>query len=444
MKKILLSLCLCAWLPVCAQTLRLKGTLVGDALKDIKLSLRLVDATSETSVVPLTVADGTFSGQFQTSKSGFYYLCGVTGSSQIMLPVYLPGTGKEYNMALTMTDGCPMTDSDKDNKALSAFNLFYYKHEREFWTEAGGWAEDKFLPFLRGYSDAADSIFCLYDCTPKVRAFIDMWACSAAYGDMTSISHVSGIKPAGLPFSASDLFGDMTKRLDNPFTVFFPVLTQAVIHNIPKGSLTERMEYLHSHYTSAEVISAVKSALVSGFIRQYDFNNHFDEGLAELKSVTEKYSLDSSYLRDFEARKSTVKGTPFPDVTLTDTDGRAVSFSTFRGSYVYVDMWASWCGPCCKEAPYLQALEKEFAGNSAVKFVSISIDENTASWKKKMADLGLHGNQLLNKDNRLAEALNVRGIPFFIIYDREGKLYMYNAPRPSNPETKTLLSNLPQ
>ena len=104
-------------------------------------------------------------------------------------------------------------------------------------------------------------------------------------------------------------------------------------------------------------------------------------------------------------------------------------------------MWASWCAPCCAEVPHLQKLEKELQ-NKDVKFVSISIDKSAPAWKAKMKALNMHGTQLHNQDNGLAEALNVRGIPFFIIYDKEGKLYMYNAPRPSNPALKKILDEL--
>lgn len=59
-----------------------------------------------------------------------------------------------------------------------------------------------------------------------------------------------------------------------------------------------------------------------------------------------------------------------------------------------------------------------------------------------MEALGMYGNQFLNQDNSLATALNVRGIPFFMINDKEGKLYMSNAPRPSHPQLKNLLEEL--
>ena len=116
---------------------------------------------------------------------------------------------------------------------------------------------------------------------------------------------------------------------------------------------------------------------------------------------------------------------------LEDADGNVVEFSSFKGKYVYVDLWASWCGPCCKEVPHLQALEKELQ-NENVVFLSISTDTDKEAWKKKMVELGMHGNQLHDRDNTLCNALNVKGIPFFLIYDKEGKLHTYKAMRPSS------------
>ena len=60
-----------------------------------------------------------------------------------------------------------------------------------------------------------------------------------------------------------------------------------------------------------------------------------------------------------------------------------MDFAQFRGKYVYIDLWASWCVPCCREVPHLQKLEKELE-NKDVVFLSISIDQNPSAWKKKM------------------------------------------------------------
>ena len=81
--------------------------------------------------------------------------------------------------------------------------------------------------------------------------------------------------------------------------------------------------------------------------------------------------------------------------------------------------------------------------NDKVVFLSISIDAKEDAWKKKMQEKNMHGNQLWDPTNSLGQALNVKGIPFFAIYDPEGKLYMHGAPRPSpGPGLVMLLEGL--
>lgn len=140
-------------------------------------------------------------------------------------------------------------------------------------------------------------------------------------------------------------------------------------------------------------------------------------------------------------KKYTIDGAPFPDITFYDSEGKEHTFEEFKGYYVYIDIWASWCVPCCKEIPHLQTLEKELK-NPAVKFLSISIDRNEKSWKKKIDDMNLYGNQWLNKNNEISSRLNITAIPRFLLYDKDGKLMNIDAFRPSNPQTKEILEKL--
>ena len=176
----------------------------------------------------------------------------------------------------------------------------------------------------------------------------------------------------------------------------------------------------------------VATAIMKDFIFNYNYSADFDSGLALVKKATEKYGFPSIFVDEFMKRKSTVVGSPFPEgVTLVDAEGKVVDMSQFKGKYVYIDLWASWCGPCCKEVPYLKKLEKELK-NKDVVFVSVSSDTNEQAWKSKMKELDMHGHQYLDKDNTLCDALNVKGIPFFVIYDKAGNLYTYGAMRPSS------------
>ena len=66
------------------------------------------------------------------------------------------------------------------------------------------------------------------------------------------------------------------------------------------------------------------------------------------------------------------------------------------------------------------------------------------AWKEKMEKLNMHGNQLLDRDGELCNMLNVNGIPFFVVYDKNGKLHTYGALRPSSGERlKKFLQELP-
>ena len=148
------------------------------------------------------------------------------------------------------------------------------------------------------------------------------------------------------------------------------------------------------------------------------------------------------YIRDFEAKRHTILGARLPNATLETPDGKKCKLSDLNGTVLYIDLWASWCVPCCKEVPYLQKLEKEMK-NKKVKFVSISIDENKKDWKERMQQLQMEGNQFIAVGNELNTMLNVQSIPHFLIYDKDGKLVQYKAPRPSQgEEIKKILNNL--
>lgn len=127
-------------------------------------------------------------------------------------------------------------------------------------------------------------------------------------------------------------------------------------------------------------------------------------------------------------------GAPLPlDLQLKDVDGRDVDLKQFVGHYMYIDVWASWCAPCRREIPFLKALEEKTKREDIV-FISVSVDENRAAWQRAIREENLTGNQYIDSNGSLARALKVEYIPFFVIYDKEGRLYRYNAPRPSSAE----------
>ncbi|MBK3518201.1 TlpA family protein disulfide reductase [Carboxylicivirga marina] len=135
-------------------------------------------------------------------------------------------------------------------------------------------------------------------------------------------------------------------------------------------------------------------------------------------------------------------GNKVPNWTFKSIDDKEVSLSDFKGKYVYIDLWATWCTPCVKEIPYIQELEKEFHGQDIV-FVGISRDEDVEKWKNKVVKDNLQGIQVNEGGNvEFANFLNITSIPRFVLIGKDGEMLNAVCSRPSDPKTRTLLTNL--
>ncbi len=151
----------------------------------------------------------------------------------------------------------------------------------------------------------------------------------------------------------------------------------------------------------------------------------------------------AAYNEAYEANKKLFEGQPAIPFTLQDITGKKVSLSDLRGKYVYIDMWATWCGPCRAEIPHLEKLEKRLKGKN-IYFVSISCDYGEKEWKDYVKSKKLGGIQLyLGYDEDFMKAILCNGIPRFMLIDREGNYIRANMTRPSMATTLETLEALP-
>ena len=155
----------------------------------------------------------------------------------------------------------------------------------------------------------------------------------------------------------------------------------------------------------------------------------------------------SEITKTYKILQKTAKGKDSPKfVDYQNITGGTTSLDDLKGKYVYIDVWATWCGPCKKEIPYLKILEEKYHKKNIV-FVSISIDKatDTEKWKKMIKDEAMTGVQLFaDKDwkSDFVVDYNILGIPRFILIDPNSKIIKASAPRPSNPKLIELFNDL--
>jgi peroxiredoxin len=130
------------------------------------------------------------------------------------------------------------------------------------------------------------------------------------------------------------------------------------------------------------------------------------------------------YYKFLMDRENLVSGTKAPEFTQNDTAGKPVSLSAFRGKYVLLDFWASWCGPCRAENPHMRQLYQDF-GNRNFTILGISLDaaDGKAGWIKAINDDHLNWTQvsdLKHWSNSVAKLYSIYAIPQSFLIDPNG------------------------
>ncbi len=177
--------------------------------------------------------------------------------------------------------------------------------------------------------------------------------------------------------------------------------------------------------------------------------------MEDLKAQYSKYIKTDDQKRRMEEQTARITkklmeqgvGKPAIDFTYKDVTGKSVSLSDFKGKVVYVDVWATWCGPCRKELPHLKAVEEKYHGNDNIVFIGVSSDDakDIQKWKNFVEKEQLPGVQLhggIGGDQDIRKLYQINGIPRFLLFDKKGNIVSVNAPRPSSEELVPLLTEL--
>lgn len=201
------------------------------------------------------------------------------------------------------------------------------------------------------------------------------------------------------------------------------------------------MNYIGEHMESEKV----REALIHFLAFTYVEGNGTDN-ITDLQNLYYSY-VTSPRLNDI-FKKACAKwdkaavGRPSPIFKGVDINGKEMSLRDFRGKYIYIDMWATWCGPCQKELPYLTKLEEKYKGRNIV-FVGLSIDQDKAKWEARVKSGALGGTQLyIGKGTKFQSDYRISGIPRFILLDPNGRIVNPDMSRPSSEDTEKILNSL--
>ena len=198
----------------------------------------------------------------------------------------------------------------------------------------------------------------------------------------------------------------------------------------------------------------IADSLYQGKTKDYVFNRIMDEGhaiestfsfqeLNMMKSFVKKIKNETvrnrlvKAISDRERIIDKVKnGEPAPVFNLPDTANHMHSLRDFLGKVVYIDLWASWCGPCREEMPFLKIIYNEYKKSGKLEIISIAVNDSAGKDKRnKFIQLLQPGWLLLDdQDDFVYNKYNVTFIPRFILIDRNGKILSFDAPEPSDKE----------
>ena len=216
------------------------------------------------------------------------------------------------------------------------------------------------------------------------------------------------------------------------------------------ADIEEDIAYLKA--VSAIESEVIKNELLYGAaFYGITYTNEVEDYYQAFMAGSTDAEANAKITESYNKLKTLAKGEPSPKfVDYENFKGGTTSLDDLKGKYVYVDVWATWCGPCKVEIPSLKELESEYAGKN-IEFVSISVDNvdgrrgSHDSWLEMVEEENLQGIQLFSDKDWSSDFVTgylIKGIPRFILIDPNGNIVQANAPRPSDEKLVELFNEL--
>lgn len=244
---------------------------------------------------------------------------------------------------------------------------------------------------------------------------------------------------------------DYSKEEDYEFSDFYKSLVKK--HYEDEAKKLREKDSIKGDIAFIKTVSTIKSDIIkNGLLFEHAISKMMNSKDIEayyklfIKNSTDEKN-NALITEKYNKLVGLKSGKPSPKfVNYENYKGDTTSLDDLKGKYVYIDVWATWCGPCIREIPALKEVEKQYHDKN-IEFVSISIDKvsDHEKWKTMVAEKELGGIQLFadnDWNSGFVKDYQITGIPRFILIDPDGNIVKQNAPRPSNPKLIELFNEL--
>jgi thiol-disulfide isomerase/thioredoxin len=431
--------------PVCyaqqTQYAEIKGTVKTEKTVDIRLSV-VENGSTQVLATTKTGVDGSFGFLFVPSYTGFY----TVGVGLIDYLVYLQ-PGDEVNLDVQKGKATLVGKNTKENQELYKWldasydvrnNAVYFTAFQDLPTYV------EFFPVFEKLVVQADNI----------KKSVNTGNASFDKLLKTFITYDLDYNFLSFLYSPRPQHPEAGDRIPFYATIVSPekFATDDVLQ-FPKGLSMMKIYLMFNRIEKKAEMKASLSAI--GFDFDYVANpqlkgEYLLSALQGIKSHSKYEEFTNAYGQYLvtpqqkqraenigSALYETHAGAMAADFSFPDTNGIMVALSDFKGKVVVVDLWATWCGPCRKQFPFLKELEKKMHGKD-VAFIGISIDadKDKEKWKTMIVTEELPGVHLFagKGDSKITKDYKVTGIPRYLVFDKQGRIVSSDAPRPEDAE----------
>ncbi|UOK42020.1 MULTISPECIES: TlpA family protein disulfide reductase [Flavobacterium] len=235
---------------------------------------------------------------------------------------------------------------------------------------------------------------------------------------------------------------DLDNQEDFLFSSSYKQIVATKFNNALMSQMAENEEYT-SKLALPEIKKVKSPAIKNAHIQNLSYEvSAGNPDAAMLYNELMAMSSDEKFKKDLTVKFNKIKtltpGNISPKFDYENFKGGKTTLESLKGKYVYIDVWATWCGPCRREIPSLQKVEEQYHGKN-IEFVSLSIDtkKDYEKWRKFVEEKKLGGVQLIadnDWNSKFVQDYAIEGIPRFILVDPKGNIISADAPRPSDPK----------